>query len=552
MTDRLLTAPLGAKAAQSLSRHTLARLALFAAIPMFVFVLHATLFGGWIMDDAGISFAYARNLAAGHGLVSQPGAPPVEGYSDFLWVLLMAVFFRVGLFHVVWTPKIVAGVLTAGSFLVVSDTMKRTTSWGPGIAATALALVALQPGFVIWSISGLENSLYVSLISLLMAGVARLLTATDPSRRSVILMGVVTAAVAATRPDGVIYVVVVPIILSVRACMARSLRPWLRALAVYSLVTATLLGAMGGFRWWYFHDIVPNTYYRKGAGHMAGIGSILWLLPDVVLKIRSLGEAIAGHGATWLLIIVFAGTVFLVSIGQFHPMLAVLALFSAVSTLAYLLLPLDFMGEYRFASPFFLFAYTYIVALAWSVCSTRGSGTARRQAFAIVMGLLIAGTLVHVTRRSVTFAHHPATPLARVAEYFGHRYNRVAETLGLDSASLLVSNQGGTLLYSNLRIFDLGGLCDRTIARTIGRDQGAFYDYVFEQVRPTFIQVHGFWVRFAALDADPRFRRDYVAIQERKVYEKGVATLESGDFVRRDVLRGPVDERLAAILAGGY
>jgi len=519
---------------------------------MFVFVLHATLFGGWIMDDAGISFAYARNLAAGHGLVSQPGAPPVEGYSDFLWVLLMAVFFRVGLFHVVWTPKIVAGVLTAGSFLVVSDTMKRTTSWGPGIAATALALVALQPGFVIWSISGLENSLYVFLISLLMAGVARLLTVTDPSRRSVVVMGVVTAAVAATRPDGVIYVVVVPIILSVRACMARSLRPWLRALAVYGLVAATLLGAMGGFRWWYFHDIVPNTYYRKGAGHMAGIGSILWLLPDVVLKIRSLGEAIAGHGATWLLIIVFAGTVFLVSIGQFHPFLAVLALFSACSALAYLLLPLDFMGEYRFASPFFLFFYTYIVALAWSVCATRGSGTARRQAFAIVMGLLIASTLVHVTRRSVTFAHHPATPLARVAEYFGHRYNRVAETLGLDSASLLVSNQGGTLLYSNLRIFDLGGLCDRTIARTIGRDQGAFYDYVFEQVRPTFIQVHGFWVRFAALDADPRFRRDYVAIQERRVYENGVATLESGDFVRRDVLRGPVDERLAAILAGGY
>ena len=81
---------------------------------MLVFVLHVTLFGRWIADDAGISFAYARNLATGHGLVSQPGAPPVEGYSNFSWVLLMAVFFHIGLFHVVWTPKIVACILTAG------------------------------------------------------------------------------------------------------------------------------------------------------------------------------------------------------------------------------------------------------------------------------------------------------------------------------------------------------------------------------------------------------------------------------------------------------
>ena len=55
------------------------RMAMFAAIPISVFVLHATVFGTWIADDAGISFAYARNLAAGHGLVSQPGVTPVEG-----------------------------------------------------------------------------------------------------------------------------------------------------------------------------------------------------------------------------------------------------------------------------------------------------------------------------------------------------------------------------------------------------------------------------------------------------------------------------------------
>ena len=514
------------------------------AIPVFVFVLHGVVFGSWLMDDAGISFAYARNLATGHGLVSQPGASPVEGYSDFLWVLLMAVFFRIGLFHIVWTPKIVACILTAGSFLVVADTLKRATSWGPAIAASALTLVALQPGFVIWSVSGLENPLYVFLLCLLMAGVFKLLIATSPTRMNIVFTCLVTAGVAATRPDGMIYVGVVPIVLLARACMARGLRPWLGAFAVYGVVTAILLGALVGFRWWYFHDVLPNTYYMKGAGHMGSM-----LLPDAVPKIRGLAEAIAGVGrAKWLVIIVLAGTVFLLSTKHFQPIHAVLLLFSAFSWLAYVLLPMDFMGEYRFATPFFLFFYTYIVALAWSVCTNmRGPSAARRLTLAIVIGLLVVVTLVQAGKRSERFAAEPATSLALVAEYFGDRYNRVAETLGLDSATLLTVNQGGTLLYSKLMVFDLAGLCDRTIARTIGRDQKAFYDYVFEQVQPTFIEVHLSWVTVAALDADPRFQRDYVAIKERIVHENGVPRVESADFVRRDVLWGPV-ERLTSIL----
>jgi hypothetical protein len=456
----------------------------------------------------------------------------------------MAVFFRIGLFHIVWTPKIVACILTAGSFLVVTDTLKRATSWAPAIAPIALTLVALQPGFVIWSISGLENPLYVFLLCLLMAGVVNLVMVTSPSRTNIVFTGLVTAGVAATRPDGMIYVVVVPMILLARACMARSLRPWLDAFAIYIVVTATLLGAMLGFRWWYFHDILPNTYYMKGAGHMGSM-----LLPDIVPKIRGLAEALAGSDrAKPLLISVMAGTMFLLTIRHFQPILAVLALFSVFSALPYILLPMDFMREYRFATPFFLFFYTYIVALAWSVCTNmRAPSTVKRLTFAIVIGLLVVVTLVQVANRTTRFAAGPATPLARIAEYFGHRYNRVAEALGLDSATLLTANQGGTLLYSKLGVFDLSGLCDRTIARTIGRDQKAFHDYVFEQLRPTFIEVHGVWIRIAALDADPRFQRDYVAIKERIVHKNGAPRLESADLVRRDVLRGPV-ERLTSIL----
>ena len=41
-------------------------------------------------DDAMISMRYARNLAEGHGLVWNGSEPPVEGFTNFLWVLVMA------------------------------------------------------------------------------------------------------------------------------------------------------------------------------------------------------------------------------------------------------------------------------------------------------------------------------------------------------------------------------------------------------------------------------------------------------------------------------
>src|SRR5690349_9504157 len=41
------------------------------------------------IDDAGISYAYAKHLAEGLGPVAAPGAPWVEGFSNPLWVALL-------------------------------------------------------------------------------------------------------------------------------------------------------------------------------------------------------------------------------------------------------------------------------------------------------------------------------------------------------------------------------------------------------------------------------------------------------------------------------
>jgi len=60
--------------------------------------LHYLLHIKFTVDDAAISFSYARNFAQGLGLGAlYPGAPRVEGYSNLLWVILLGGGTRLGL-----------------------------------------------------------------------------------------------------------------------------------------------------------------------------------------------------------------------------------------------------------------------------------------------------------------------------------------------------------------------------------------------------------------------------------------------------------------------
>ncbi|MGQ9600995.1 MAG: hypothetical protein ACUVWZ_16505, partial [Anaerolineae bacterium] len=91
--------------------------------------------------------------------VCQPGVAPVEGYSNFLWVLLFVPFFPLGLFGLVLTPKVVSGLLVVATFVVVQRTVRSVLGRGHVAAFAALLLMALNTSFVAWTTSGLENPL---------------------------------------------------------------------------------------------------------------------------------------------------------------------------------------------------------------------------------------------------------------------------------------------------------------------------------------------------------------------------------------------------------
>ncbi len=185
--------------------------------------LHASLYGHWLIDDAAITFAYARSFAEGLGPVVQPGAPPVEGYSNPTWLLLLVLGKFVGLFDngsvfgipdYVLFPKALALLCCAG-ILTVSYLAARKVFTRPWVVPLVVGgVLAAIPSFVIWSFSGLENSLYGLVIAaqavLLFCAVLddRLLTG-----KVAVAAGGLAALAALTRPEGLIYAGTYPFVL---------------------------------------------------------------------------------------------------------------------------------------------------------------------------------------------------------------------------------------------------------------------------------------------------------------------------------------------------
>jgi hypothetical protein len=126
----------------------------------------------FVTDDALISVRYARLLADGDGLRFNPGEAPVEGYSNFLWLLLAAAALRLGLpalFLLRATALVAALFVVALVYVAVHE-----AGHGKTLATIAGLVVALHAPFAYWTVSGLETAMHAALILVAVLGFVHL------------------------------------------------------------------------------------------------------------------------------------------------------------------------------------------------------------------------------------------------------------------------------------------------------------------------------------------------------------------------------------------
>ena len=219
----------------------------------------------FLCDDAFISFRYVRNLLEGHGLVFNPGEY-VEGYSNFLWVLELAALW--GLFG--FRPEDAAPWLSVACTAGTLAVMLWWVAHIPGlhhrklVAWMALGLVCSSATFAVWTSSGgLETRQFTFFVVLAVV----CLSLYRHRRSGLLAVSLSLAAAAYTRPEGPLIAACCfgwfAIQRTVETGRLRPDRRLLRELACLIAPFVVLVAAHFLFRYAYYGEWLPNTYYAK-------------------------------------------------------------------------------------------------------------------------------------------------------------------------------------------------------------------------------------------------------------------------------------------------
>lgn len=520
------------------ARNRGAKLAAVAAVlgGAALIAVHASFYGQWLIDDAAITFAYSRDVADGFGPVLQPGAAPVEGYSNPTWMLLLALGKLVGLFDhgtlfgvndQILFPKALALACCLG-ILVLFYFGAKTLSRRPALITFAAgAALAAIPSFVIWCFSGLENSFYALTVAALAVLVLRAVQSGRLlSYRVAAGAGVLAMLAALTRPDGIIYagayVITVALFLK-RDVLGRSVRA-----AVVSVVAfAVPFGAYLVFRWFEFGRLVPNTAVAKGQE------------PPTLDDLARPGEIVGYVG--WLIVAVTVACLVLLLVRPSRLRTGLIALLVpfGLAVVAFIVLEYDWMGHLRFATPVWTvgaFGGAVVVVEALAAARPRG-----RIALACLLVIALVSSVDGLYEQGKDYRANAKTAMCIVAERDAQATNGFADILKLpDTAEVGLIDLGGTSLGSRLRVLDLAGLGDKPIADYFHADDLAgMHDYVFERQKPALITFIGTWTTTLKFDKDPRFDRDYVTIFANG--PAGNMTVDSRNQVTYHVRRDLVD-----------
>lgn len=263
-------------------------------VPLVILAVNLWGFASFTIDDAYISFRYSHNLADGLGLVYNAGER-IEGYTNFLWTLLLGLQAALGLDPVLMS-KIMGAASAFGVLIVTYFFAARLLPFGliPCVATWLLATSTLLAGY---SVFGLETGFFTLLV---LGGVYQLYREED-RERAFPWSGLIFAAAGLTRPEAPLFLGLAMLTLGRRFVSPRNL---LRGALFVAPIALHLL-----WRRYYYGDWLPATLYAKtgdlsrqlrgGSGYMRGylefLGYIaLFALPGLAVGLaRRSREAIA-------------------------------------------------------------------------------------------------------------------------------------------------------------------------------------------------------------------------------------------------------------------
>jgi len=439
----------------------------------------------FVQDDAFISYRYAQRFAQGEGLTFNPGER-VEGYTNFLWTVLIAGGMRLGFEPVAFSQ--VLGMACFVLSLLLCYRIGRELLDSPPAGLLAVGLLGTNYTFSAYATGGLETQLQACLltaaawVALRMVGpnasdhgvgCSRVSPPNDsrPETGRLAAWSLLASAALLTRLDSA--VLLAPLFAVVLWRWLRQDQPVATKAWQLLCLAGPALVIVGGWLAWkyaYYGDILPNTFYAKVGGAGAKVRGLryliafleaYWLAPFALLGVASLGRLRRERRPLLLGFATLLWAAYVVSVGG------------------------DFM-EFRFFVPVLPLAF---VLVAWQIVGVVQAMPVR----VALIATLLLGSLNHALR-------YDGGSIESIAQLQGHldrpseNWSGIGQTLGrlfrdADPPVVLATTAAGAIPYfSGLTTIDMLGLNDRWVARhgtSLGSRPGhqrmASYEYLIDR-----------------------------------------------------------------------
>ncbi|MFT5441534.1 MAG: arabinofuranosyltransferase [Myxococcota bacterium] len=452
-----------------------------------LFVAH-TVYLACVTEDAFITFRYAENLIAGHGFVWNPGETPVEGYTNFGWLILCAGILGLGLDLPLASQVI--GVAAGLATLLVVYRAGRLLGWSPLFASAPCLMLAVSGPFATWASSGMETVWFTLWVATAVLAHSQFLKNGRSHDAWVTCAALILATL--TRPEGVLIAGLVTAASIFAVLRTESLaRP--KPLAAVTLTYAAVVLVYVLWRWNYFQYPLPNTFYAKTGGGLAqamrgaqysGLFALHFVSPWLLAMLLPLAlPRDAARKATRHLLLPLSATIVVVYS----------VYICAVGG--------DYMAMYRFFVPILPLLYL-LVAAALHRASESNQST-KNLALMVAIALGVLGSGFHSTPLESDWVEEPERMHGNyrgveTERWYVARHQLIGKFFaryGKEGESLATGAIGAVAFYSGLDVYDVHGITDAHIAHKgtavgvlgtgLPGHEKSDYPYIFAK-RPTF------------------------------------------------------------------
>lgn len=408
-------------------------------------------------EDAAMLMRYAENFALGHGIVWNIGEAPVDGATDFLFMLVLGLIVKAGL-SLEFATRVIGFSSHILTIWIVYLSLRQIFNTPRPFAVIPALYLSVGPGF--FYVAEYFGTPFFALFASIAWYFALLLIQNGEDDKSSLLFAVMALITALIRPEGVILTGLM--LLSI--IYIKGLKSTQRTVYYFFAIFLSIGGIYLLWRWNYFGYFLPNPFYKKGGFKIYPLSLQISLLNTLFFCLPFVPAFIVG--------LCFKKTRRL-TIGVLIPLIGFASAFILLSNemnfgarFQYALLPMALMTWW----PLLIGLLDYLKISEWNSLDLQ-----KRVKILLPVILLAIGAIGYLQG------------IGRVENYRDIQYDiSIMLSNYKDKGFTLATTEAGLLpLYSHWRSLDLWGLNDKWIAHN-----GKISEEYLKNFNPHVIMVH--------------------------------------------------------------